>query len=126
MNKLTLKDSDFTPRIIFDYEKGQLDIRGKSMPDDANSFYDPLILWVEDYSKNPQPKTTVNLQFAYFNTSTSKNVLEIFKRLVTLKELGNDVVINWIYELDEEDMLEAGQDYQAIVKIPFNLIGYKR
>ena len=32
------------------------------------------------------------------------------------------ITINWHYEEDDEDMLEAGEDYQAIINIPFKMI----
>ena len=126
MKELFTHDTNFTPKIHFDYEKGRLDIRGKSLPDDANDFYDPFLQWIDDYSKKPQPKTLVNIQFAYFNTSSSKNILEIFKKLAVIKNAGFDVEINWYYDIEEDDMREAGDDYQTIVKIPFNLISYTR
>jgi len=126
MKLLSVHETHYSPQILFDNETGLIEIKGKSLPDDAHSFYEPLLQWIEDYSENPQPKTTVNMHFAYFNTSSSKNILEIFKKLAVIKNKGFEVEVNWHYEFEEEDMLEAGQDYQAIVKIPFNLIGYNR
>ncbi len=35
---------------------------------------------------------------------------------------GNEIVINWYYEEDDEDMLEAGEDYQSIINVPFKMI----
>jgi hypothetical protein len=46
-------------------------------------------------------------------------LLDLFKRLETI---SNKVVINWYYEQDDEDMLEAGEDYEAIINVPFKMI----
>jgi hypothetical protein len=35
---------------------------------------------------------------------------------------GNEAVVNWFYEEDDEDMLEAGEDYDEIIELPFRLI----
>jgi hypothetical protein len=63
----------------------------------------------------------VNIQLEYFNTSSSKCILDVFKKLEAIYKSGNEVVINWFYEEDDEDMLEAGEDYQSIIKIPFKM-----
>ncbi len=48
----------------------------------------------------------------------------MFKKLETVYKKNGEkgVVINWYYEEDDEDMLEAGEDYQSILKIPFKMI----
>ena len=125
MNTLSIKETNHTPNIHFDNEKGTIEISGKSLPDEAHDFYDPILQWIEKYSETPQPNTVANIHFAYFNTSSSKFILELFKKLATINNSGNQVEVNWYYLEDELDMLEAGEDYQAIVKIPFNFIETK-
>ena len=73
-------------------------------------------------STNPKKLTRVNIHLEYFNTSSSKCILDIFKKLESIKNAGNEVNINWYYEEDDEDMLEAGEDYQAIINVPFKMI----
>ena len=48
--------------------------------------------------------------------------VDLFKKLEAIHKTGKEVVINWYYEEDDEDMLEAGEDYQAIIKVPFKMI----
>ncbi|HSA04828.1 MAG TPA: DUF1987 domain-containing protein, partial [Tenuifilaceae bacterium] len=67
-------------------------------------------------------KTVVNIRLEYFNTASSKCILDVFKKLEVLKKNSNDIVINWYYEEDDEDMLEAGEDYESIIKVPFKMI----
>ena len=122
MKSLSIHETPFTPYVLFESEKGELVSKGKSLPDDANTFYNPIIQWVEEYAVKPQPKTIVNIHFAYFNTVSSKNILEIFKKISQIKVAGFDVEIHWIYESEEEDMLEAGRDYESILKLPFNFV----
>ncbi|PIZ05550.1 MAG: nuclear pore complex subunit, partial [Flavobacteriales bacterium CG_4_10_14_0_8_um_filter_32_5] len=84
-------------------------------------FYKPLIEGLEAYNQNPQPTTNVDIQLEYFNTSSSKCVLDVLKKLEVIN--GNSkVTINWYYEEDDEDMLEAGEDYQAIINVPFKMV----
>ena len=63
------------------------------------------------------------MQLEYFNTSSSKCILDVFKKLENLHNKSvAEVVINWYYEEDDEDMLEAGEDYQSILKLPFKMV----
>ena len=77
---------------------------------------------MDEYAKAPKEKTVVSIQLEYFNTSSSKCILDVFKKLENLKKGKSDVVINWYYEEDDEDMLEAGEDYESIIKVPFKMI----
>ena len=78
---------------------------------------------MEEYAGNVKPATRVDIVLEYFNTSSSKCILDVFKKLEKINEAGVvGVAINWHYEEDDEDMLEAGEDYQAIINIPFKMV----
>lgn len=85
-------------------------------------FYKPLNEWLDQYMQVPLDKTVVNIRLEYFNTSSSKCILDVFKRLESIHRSKHDVEINWFYEEDDEDMLEAGEDYDSIIKVPFKMI----
>ncbi len=123
LNILEIKSSNKTPYIKFDPNTGVLEMKGRSIPENAVEFYKPLVEWLDKYAQDPKENTVVNVQLEYFNTSSSKCILDVFKKLEDInKQEGKDVVINWYYEEDDEDMLEAGEDYQSILKIPFKMI----
>jgi hypothetical protein len=123
MDKLVIQGSAKTPSIEFEPTTGTLEIKGRSIPENAIDFFKPLIDWLDEYAKDPNDLTQANIQLEYFNTSSSKCILDIFKKLEIINKMdGKEVVINWYYEEDDEDMLEAGEDYQSILKIPFKMI----
>ncbi len=123
MDKLEIQGTAKTPSIVFDPNEGRLEIKGRSIPENAIDFFKTLVDWLDEYAKNPKEMTEANIQLEYFNTSSSKCILDIFKKLESInKQEGKNVVINWYYEEDDEDMLEAGEDYQSILKIPFKMI----
>jgi hypothetical protein len=120
MNDFKIDAGAKTPHLYSDSEKGTIDISGKSIPENAVEFYRPVFEWLDAYIQQPQPETKVTVQLEYFNTSSSKCLLDIFRRLETLQNSGRGkVTIHWLYEEEDEDMMEAGDDYQTIVKIPF-------
>ncbi|CAG0973951.1 MAG: DUF1987 domain-containing protein [Bacteroidetes bacterium] len=122
MEHLNIEGTPKTPTIKFDVVKGELLIRGRSIPENSIEFYKPLVDMLEAYTSKPLSNTKVDVQLEYFNTSSSKCILDIFKRLEVLNSNGSNVIINWHYEEDDEDMLEAGEDYQAIISVPFKMI----
>jgi len=124
MESISIPGTLKTPAIISDSEKGLIEIKGRSNPENSAQFYKPLIEWVEKYSTNPTSKTTINIQLEHFNTSSSKCILDIFKKLEPIKKANKDIMVNWYYEEDDEEMMEAGETYGTMTVIPFKLIGY--
>jgi hypothetical protein len=122
MEQLNIEGTPKTPTIKFDIVKGELLIKGRSIPENSIEFYKPLVDLLEVYTSKPLSSTKVDIQLEYFNTSSSKCILDIFKRLEVLNNNGSNVTIHWHYEEDDEDMLEAGEDYQAIISVPFKMV----
>ena len=122
MEPISIEGTPKTPTVQFNAEQGIIEIKGRSIPENSIEFYKPLVDWLEDYKSDPLPKTKVNIQLEYFNTSSSKCILDVFKKLEAIHKSKNEVEINWYYEEDDEDMLEAGEDYESIIRIPFKMI----
>ncbi len=123
MEILTIEGTNKTPKVLFNCETGVLEISGKSIPENSFGFYQPMLSWIDNYSIQPIAKTDVRIILEYFNTSSSKCLLDIFRKLEILNKSGkSNINILWHYEADDEDMMEAGQDYNSLVDIPFQLV----
>jgi len=114
-----------TPLINFDATTGILSIEGKSFPPDIFAFYDEVVDWLKEYIKKPAKKTILRLKLDYFNTSSSKVLMDILYLLEEFYNKKNDVLIEWYYQDDDEDMMETGQEYAQLINVPFKHIGYK-
>ena len=119
MENLKHEGSSKTPEVDFN-SSGDLLLKGRSIPENSIEFYKPLIEWLEAYAESPSSKTVLSVQLEYFNTSSSKCILDVFKKLEVVS--GSEISIKWYYEEDDEDMLEAGEDYDAIIDLPFEMI----
>lgn len=122
MKKFHLEGSAKTPLIDFDGETGILELKGRSIPENSVEFFQPITDWLDEYETAPKSETVVEMKLEYFNTSSSKCILDLFKRLEKMNGVTTDVKVNWYFETDDEDMAEAGEDYQAIVELPFTII----
>ena len=116
MRSLSIAATAKTPQIEFDAQQNLLTLSGRSIPENAVDFYRPVLDWT--HCLEAETPLTVVVQLEYFNTSSSKCLLDLFKRL----ETSSEVSIKWHFDADDEDMLEAGEDYDHIVSVPFTFI----
>jgi hypothetical protein len=125
MEKYSIDKTAKSPAIELDLTSGKLEIKGCSTPENSTEFYRPLMEALEKYSEAPKTATEVVVYLDYFNTSSSKCLFMVFKKLESIKKEGHPVTINWHYEEGDEDMLEAGEDYQSIIDVPFKMVEVK-
>lgn len=125
MKPLIIEPTSKTPGIIFDPERGIFDIKGKSIPDDAEQFYNGILEWFDDYLMQPKNETVLSIDLEYFNISSSKRLLFILYKLNELIAGNKAVRVKWLYNEDDEDMFEVGQDYAFMVNVPFDFISYQ-
>lgn len=122
MNVIKYKESGYLPGIILDTESKKFQISGRACPEDPVDFYKPVFDWLLKYAENPLSETVFEFKMTYYNTATSKILMMILQKLEDISDNGNDVKVKWFYSEDDEDMLEAGEDYLEMVEIDFELI----
>lgn len=125
MEKYSIEATANTPTIKFDLQKGELNISGRSIPENSIEFYNPLFEALDKYLADPNPKnaTILNIQLEYYNSSSSACLLSVFKKLEKYnKGAGSPVTVNWIYEENDEDILTAGKNFEGMVDLPFKMI----
>ncbi len=110
-----------TPYICFDASIGKLAIVGHSLPTNAQEFYKPLNDLVDNYIKDPLDVTELYFQLEYFNTSSSKVILQVFQKFEILKKMGKEVIAIWYLDEDDLDMADVVKTYQTSVEIPITL-----
>lgn len=122
MDVIKIMGTDDTPTVILDVANDLFEIAGRSLPEDVAAFYNPIIEWMDKYNQSPKVKTVFNFKLVYFNTASSKMLLDILMKLEELHNAGKDVVVRWHYAEDDEDMKEAGEEYADIVDVPFEQV----
>jgi hypothetical protein len=122
---LSIEATSETPEVLFDAKKGFISIGGRSLPENAKEFYNPLIEWVTNYRQSPVKGTKVILNFEYFNTASSKLIWALIDELGKLKEQDPETTLEWHYLKDDDEMLEAGEDYAEMVGLNFHYVSYE-
>ncbi len=126
MKDILIRPNNVVKTPLVDFKTtGELRIEGSSFSENPVEFYEPLVEWIKEL-KNEAPKTiTMRIKLEYFNTSSSKLILYMFKSLENIHfNKESEVTIVWLYNKIDQDMLESGKDYKSIVNVPFELVEY--
>lgn len=117
MNELKYEATHSTPGIQLNHDTGILEMYGRSIPENALTVYKPVMDWLENYTIKPREKTILNFKIEFFNTSSSKFILQILKKLEEIHKQGYSVEVNWYY--NDNDILDLAEDYAELVDVPF-------
>ncbi len=130
MEKLIIDATLNTPSVILDPEKNLFQFTGESRPENVRNFYIPVLEWLENYTsevasqdkENKSKAHEFHFNFEYFNSTSAKYILDLFKTLSNLHSEGINVLVYWHYEEDDEDMLEVGKEMSRMSRLTFDYI----
>lgn len=120
MEKVFIEPTRTTPLVIFDPDEGLLEMKGRSSPENSIQFYQKVLDSLDEFADLGGDSIVINMAFEYFNTSSSKCLFDVFKRLNKISESGRSITINWYFEEGDDDMMEAGEDYSDLLDLDFN------
>ena len=121
LEPLKIHAKNFLPFIHFDKEKSIFLLEGKSIPEDSSEFYDKVVEWIKNYSKEPNEETIFVLKLDYYNSSSAREIANIIKCFDEIFKKGSDVKIKWLYNPDDEVMKENGEDFSILFTVPISI-----
>lgn len=122
MEKIEIKATEVSPEVIFDLPNNNFIIKGKSVVTEVDSFYSPLIDWLEKAQDKIDKRVDFVFDLEYFNIFSSKRILFMLYKLSDLRAQGIDVNVIWHFSMDDDDMKEVGEDFACMVNLPFEFI----
>ncbi len=128
MRKLIIEQTSSSPRVILDPERYIFELSGESRPPDVATFYLDILKWFDEFSmylgKQQEIKDplVIKFDFEYFNSSSAKYILDLCKQISAVRGKGINMIVNWHFEKDDTDMLEAGKEMSRIAKFPFEYV----
>lgn len=120
MDALKLNGTEDTPQITLDKTSNTFELSGRSLPEDSAEFFQPVLDWLDQYKDTPNPATSFTFKLEYFNTASSKLILDILSKL----EEVEGAKVEWFFHDDDEDMEEAGEEFSELVDVPFDFKTY--
>jgi hypothetical protein len=119
MENLFIEPTSKTPLVDFK-TSGQLTISGNSYPENVNEFYKPLLRWIDDLLEIKVIPVSIAVDLKYINTTSTKLILSIIKKINTLAK--GTIKVAWLYEIDDEDMYETGEDIEKLSDLKFEFV----
>lgn len=112
MENLKLDGTDRSPEVDFNFENNIFALRGESYPEDITAFYGEVLEKLDEHlSAQDGASIRFDFELIYFNSSTAKVLMGLFETLDEAAENGNDVLITWTYEADDDNMEEMGEEF---------------
>jgi hypothetical protein len=122
MGKINIEATAVSPQVTFNLDLNKFSIIGKSVVTEADTFYAPLIDWLDVSLRGFSERVDFVFDLEYFNIFSSKRILFILYKLSDLKKEGLDVNIIWHFSIEDDDMKEVGEDFACMVNLPFEFI----
>lgn len=128
MEKYYAAATKSTPYIIFDPSAQRFIISGESYPENAAAFYTPVFKWLTEFLDTQYDSQIVfDIELIYFNSSSSKALINFFTMLEWAAQSGKDIIINWRYYADNDNALECGEEFKEDAPgLTFNLVPVER
>ncbi len=107
-----------TPYAIIN--NGYMKITGNSTPvEDGNAFYGKINQQVDLYAQQPANKTFVDISLIHVNAASKRSIVDLLKTLEQLNKQGFQVIINWNYDPENEDVMELGEILESMFEMQF-------
>lgn len=120
MEKLSVAATDCLPAIEFSPD-GKLKMEGKSIPEDANRVFNPLIEFIDQLEVS---EVVFDINLIYFNTASSKKIMEMLRHLDANSRI-EQILVNWHFEEGDEDSVETAEIYEeSLFRVDFRYIEY--
>jgi len=124
MEIIKINATEDTPAVTLDSVNNIYEISGRSLPEDVVVFYQPVMQWLKEFEKTPINDFELSIKLEYFNTASSKLILDILLKLEEVFLNGTRLKVKWYYLSSDSDMKEAGEEYSEIVGLPFEITMY--
>lgn len=121
MNELKIEGTEDSPTILLSNEKNEVVISGRSLPEDAFTFYAPVVEWLNIYMHEVSSDTVFTFNLEYFNTASAKQLFKIAELAAKLSKKIT-VTVKWHYDEGDLDMLASGERFSRLTQLPFEYI----
>jgi hypothetical protein len=121
MEELKISPTKNTPEIFLNPD-GIIRVRGRSIHENVTEFFAPVEDWITQYIINPADVTCVDMNLEYCNSASAKVMIHMLQKITYVSLKNKKFVFNWYYEEGDDDILERGEYFAAILDVPMNFI----
>jgi hypothetical protein len=125
MTDFLIDKTTTTPSVTARTSDGFVQIAGDSYPENSVEFYQPIFGWLREFMETQKRPLVVHFRMPYFNTSSSKCLLDMLDMLQSYHyATAGAVEVTWWYDHEDEDMLESGKELGEDLDLKFTFSSY--
>lgn len=118
MENLVINKTSNTLEVIFDINDKTITLNGNSLPENPAEFYGIIEDYINNYAQKYQTKIlNIICEITYMNSSSNKRLFQLLKKCIAMFDKVN---ITWVYEMNDDDMKEQGEDFQYSLGVDFD------
>lgn len=121
-SKYFVERTPVSPEVNFDWDLKKFIITGRSMPENSEAFYEPILDWLRYKFNGQKVQANIELNLDYYNTGSFIRLMGLFNLLAELNNAGNKLTVKWICDAEDEDNIADGESMKEVVKVPFEII----
>lgn len=115
MDRVEIAATEMSPSVRLEVQ-GEMEFVGRSMMEDASTFYLPVHEWLRTYMADPSEEIVLRFDLTYFNSSSAKQLLKI---LMTIDDSELQAKVVWSYPEKNDVLYDRGAELAIMVDIPF-------
>ncbi len=122
MEEIHIEKTYSTPSVRFILASQTLELEGKLIPENADVVFAPIMSWIEKYFQSEKAELTLCFRLYYYNTSASKRLYHLCRKMDDFFKLGRKIKIRWEYEEGDEDSCLDAQDFLNSTTLPHDIV----
>jgi len=121
-----IKETLFTPSVKIINDEHRIIVSGQSRLEDPAPFFEEFMVLLDEKINEFKTYISIDFQISYLNSSSSKWLFHILKGIQSRFQGKKLITVNWYFEEDDDSILEAGEVFQSLLSLPFNVLESRR
>lgn len=110
-----------TPHVDFNYISGDLILSGRSIPENAATVYEPLLLWINSYIKSPRKVTNLRINLEYFNSASTIWISKLIWALGKIDKPDYVLMIHIYFDIEDFNEMDMQDVRHAVGSLVDNI-----
>lgn len=113
MEIFRLEATSRTPEVELNPEQGTLSMIGESYPEDIRTYYEPIMVALEQFAATQPSDFKITIKLTYFNSGSARALMELLDAIDEAAQGNFNAELNWYCDPDDDITQEFVEDIAA-------------
>ena len=113
MEIFRLEATSRTPEVELNPEQGTLSMIGESYPEDIRTYYEPIMVALEQFAATQPSDFKITIKLTYFNSGSARALMELLDAIDEAAQGNFNAELNWYCDPDDDITREFVEDIAA-------------